>query len=228
MKFSDYDFGPAAKSTMFGSSKASYDSTEWVYENIVVPKILPKIGVTDSKPTTVMEKDLSARMDSKMAADHFWLDESGEDLKVIQTRFRGKHYRSFGDFTIRYDNINAKDYTGDSVKCEYNHIYADIFMYGICNAEMDPATIKDITDLDTYIVINLKIFRDLCKSGKIVPTENLKDETGKRVYSSYVKDGIIYCPINENKGSKDTRFVAIDIKQAYDLFPDLFIEKFGY
>lgn len=228
MKFSNYDFGPAAKSRMYGPSKAAYNNTEWVYYNVVVPKVLPKLGVVDITPDTVMEKNLAARMDSKMAADHFWTDEDGTDLKVIQTRFRGKSYRKWGDFTVRYDNINAKDYTGEAVKCEYNHIYADIFMYGICNAEMTTATLKDITDLDTYVIVNLKVFRDLCKAGKIVPTENLTNDEGKRVYQSYVKDGVIYCPINENKGDKDTRFVVIDIKQASDLFPNLFIEKFGY
>lgn len=231
MKFSDYDFGPPVRK-MFGDTKKGYDATEKVYKNVVIPKILPEIGVTDldiSDPVALM---LMARSDSKMAIDHVWLDDDKEKtpldrVRFIQTRFRGKRYKKFGDFTIRYDNTNAKAYTGSAVDCEFFHFHADIFMYGICNNEMDSESVDKITDLEMYILLNLNIFKKLCKDGKIVPTEDLKDETGKKLYSSYVKDDILYCPILENKGDKDTRFIAISIEQASNLFPDLFMKKFG-
>lgn len=213
-----------------GTSAKGYEATEIVYNNVAINKILPEIGCTDVIPSTELEVYLANRADGKQAMDHFLVDSFGTYLSV-QTRFRAPKYEKYKDFTVRYDKPSATAYTGKPVECEFYHFNADLMIYGICDEDLmeKDATGKNIgaekvTDFKCWVVVNLAVFRNLCKTKKIMQQENLKDKDGKFV--DYLVDGgTLICAIKSNKGTKDTRFTTISVKKCIEMFPELIIAQ---
>lgn len=195
------------------------NASETVYRNVAIPKVLKTLGLENLDPTSELEVFLAKRADGKMAIDHFVKDSEGT-VASVQTRFRAPKYGAFGDFTIRYDKPSATAYTGGSVKCEYHHFNADLMLYGICNDDLNKDATK-VTDLDKWVLVNVNEFRNLCKNGKIIQKEGAG-------YKSYVKNGVMICPINANVGDADTRFTTVDVKKANEMFPKLIIAQKGF
>lgn len=251
MNFNDYGT-LKSRENMFGSTKLSMDASELVYANLVVPKYLPEFGVYDVTVKTPLEWYALDRADSKMAMDHIWEDEvvhdatgisiseHGKHIRSIQTRFRAPKYGKYDDFTIRYDNPNATSYTGETVKCEYNHLFADIFFYGICDYDLTeghwdnskkPGVFvntgaKKVTKLNKWVMVDLNVFKQLLKEGKIVVLE--EPPKGHYPGDSYEKDGILYSVLQKNSGAKDTRFVAFNISVIRNKFPEMIMKEYGY
>lgn len=209
--------GVGLNPTIFDKSTAkNMNASETVYANVAIPKVLNVLGFENVNPETEMEKFLAKRADGKMAIDHFIRDKEGT-MASIQTRFRGPKYKSFGDFTIRYDKPSSSAYTGGSVLCEYHHFNSDLMLYGICNEDLMKDATK-VTDLDKWVLVNIVEFRKLCKEGKIIQ----KEEAGYKCK----KDGeILICPVISNAGSKDTRFTSVDVKLANEMFPKLILAQ---
>lgn len=216
-----------------GTSKAGYNATEIVYNNVVVPKILPKLGFEDVVPSTELEVYLADRADGKQAIDHFFKDSRGTYVSV-QTRFRAPMYEKYGDFTVRYDKPSSMAYTGKQVECEYYHFNADLMLYGICDYDLSEKDKKGnligaqkVTDLKCWVLINLAIFRNLCKNKKIMLQENLVDKKGKWLPYKVIDDTLV-CPIKKNTAIGDTRFITINLKKCVKLFPELIIAQEGF
>lgn len=199
-------------------AKKNMTASEKVYANVVVKKILPMLELENINPNSDLEKYLAASADGKMAIDHFVKDKEGT-LVTVQSRFRAPRYGKYNDFTIRYDKPSSKSYTGETVKCEFNHFNADTMFYGICDYDLLEDADK-VTRLNKWVFVNVVKFRELCKNDKIVPIP----EGGK----CRIEDGKLLCPLQKNTGEKDTRFVAVDVKLANELFPDLLILQKGY
>lgn len=215
MKLNEHNvgFNPTIKDK---STAKNMNASETVYKNVCIPKVLKSLELENVDPTTELEVFLAKRADGKMAIDHFVKDTDGT-ISSVQTRFRAPSYGKYGDFTIRYDKPSASAYNGGQVLCEYHHFNADLMLYGICNYDLNKDATK-VTDLDKWVLINVKEFRNLCKRNLVIQKENI----GVRCKKEGNK---LICPVISNAGDKDTRFTSVDIKLANEMFPQLIIAQ---
>ena len=218
MVLAEKGLGYNPRKAMYGSTKAKMDASETVYYNVAVEKVLKLLELENLDPSTELENYLSARADGKMAMDHFVKDKEGT-ISSVQSRFRAPKFASYGDFTIRYDKPSVSSYTGKTVECEFHHLNADLFLYGICDFDLNEDATR-VRNLNKWILVSLVEFRKLVKEGKIVQDEKLTQ--------CEVHGGKLYCPIKSNKGDKDTRFTVINIKLAAELFDNLILAQKNY
>lgn len=210
---------------MKGRKKVGITASEKVFTNVGMP-ILETFGLREYKPTGIVEQNLLRMCDSKMGIDHTVIDKEDHPIH-IQTRFRAPKYKTYDDFTIRYDIPDVDDYKGGAVRCEFFHLEAQAMFYGICNYNLteDYGSGADkVTDLDKWVFCDLRIFMSLIKKGKIVITDD--DEVNS--VKTMVKDGVLYCGLGKNSGKGDSRFITINVKMANDFYPGLIIAQKGY
>lgn len=193
------------------------NASEYIYSNFGIPLLKSQLNWENEDPDTNLAAYIAAKADGKMALDHYVRDCNG-DYATIQSRFRSKEALKYNDVTIRYDMPCTSNYLGETTKCEFYHIDADLFLYGVCDTNF--AKREDITGLKKWIILDLGIFRKLCEKGKIVPNETAS--------SNILKDGVLTCNIKSNVDERATRLMVVDICKLYSLSKDIIIAQEGY
>ena len=190
--------------------------TDTIHDSIIVPKIYPQLGWTPY----ALDKELAQLQDSDYAIDYHATNTNGE-LIAIQERFRrGRAAKMYNDFTLRYERENNEEEIEQ--KSEWFKMKGKIkrfkkpyyMLYGVVNDTFD--------DLYKYAVIDLRVFFDAFRQGKICIDTEINN-----TIRSKVKDGILYAGCGKNKDDSSS-FVTFDIIQLHQVLPEAVIAQQGY
>lgn len=191
--------------------------TDHIHDTIVIPKIYPLLGWQ----AVSIDKELSELKDSDYAIDYHAVDSNGSNI-VIQERFRrDEAARRYNDFTLRYKRENNPEEIEQyseffKMKGKINRFSEPYYMlYGVVN--------QDVSDLDKYVVIDLRRFFEYYNNGNIKIDEN----TNNKLTSVIGSDGILYAGKGYNKDDSSS-FISFDIVQLNSVLSDIIYYQKGF
>jgi hypothetical protein len=139
---------------------------------------------------------------------------------TVQERFRTAANRTYNDITFRYD---YPEHLVREKESEWFKITADYMLYGIIQKATREA--GEITEADRFaklVVLDLRLFSVLLDRGKI------QIGTGRQ---SKFENGILTSGMNQNvahTGDSPSRFVVFDVRQLYELNPEIIVLEKGF
>lgn len=212
----DLGISQNAYTYMSSTKRRSMNGSELIYEKLGIP-LLKKLGLDNQIPTTKLEKFIARKADGKMAIDH--IVKKNNQYATIQSRFRTQKYQDMSDITIRYDMPNTYSHTNDITQCEFFHLDADLFFYGITDIDSIEDA-KNATKFIKWIILDLKQFRQDCKDKKIVANESIS--------KPFIRSNTLHCNIKNNIRKNDTRLMIINIKLLYRMNKNIILAQHGF
>jgi hypothetical protein len=181
--------------------------TDAVHRRIAIPKVYQPRGWVEVK----LDPTLQLQLDNQKGIDYVFA--SGTNRFSVQERFRESKYRSYTDFTIRYQRPSDG---GAPRPSEFFKIQADYFLYGITDGSKH--NLESNTDFIKVALVNFSAIRALLNDAKIVVDANL---SGKTMVSD--SSGVIRAPIINNHDNSSS-FVPLDVPVLLASFGKTIIE----
>lgn len=190
--------------------------TDYVHNNIAIPKVYREIGWTQHN----IDPESLEYLDVQKGIDYLFKAPDGS-IKTVQERFLEKMYANYSDFTIRYRRDESS--YNDRIRSEYYKMAADYFTYGITNGMK--SDFSSATDFLKVAIIDLKRVYHKIDEGLIVIRNNNQKKC--RIIN---EDGMskIECPVLFNR-DRSSSFFPIEINYIIDLWgEEMVVYKKGF
>lgn len=192
--------------------KDDRDYTDRCHKYIAVPIIYPQMKWVEKET----DKVLLEYYDCNYAIDYIVVDTESNKEILLQERFRQPTYKTYSDFTFRYErreNHDSNKWESEFYKMQKtidefaNPFY---FLYAFENGN----------NCDKYLIVDIRIILDLFRENKIVVDKSLS-KVGK------VINNVLHVPVNYNPDGSST-FLPIEFSFINDIAPNAIIMQKGF